>query len=368
MRSLLLMVVSLMAAWPALAHKASDSYLRLDAGHEAPIAGRWDIALVDLERVVGLDRDSDGRITWGELEARASAVMSYALGQLRLSDSAGECNLAPGALLVDEHAGETYASFAFGARCNGAAETLRVDYRLLFDIDPGHRGLLRYTSGTSTFSTVLAPGHASWTVPVGDARTLAGAGSFLREGIHHILIGYDHIAFLLLLLLPAVLRHERGAWQPVPKLGAALWDTAGIVTAFTLAHSVTLTLAALGAISVPGRPVEIAIAASVVVAALHNLFPVKFAPRWAIALTFGLVHGLGFASVLADLSPGGQVIVELAAFNLGVEIGQLAIAIAFVPLVWLARHTRWYRRAFVPLASVAVAMLAGTWLFERAFT
>lgn len=363
--ALVCLALAALAGAPALAHKASDSYLSIDTGTRYDFEGRWDIGVIDLERIVGLDANADGRITWGELRTRAEAVMSHALGALTLQAGGRDCALVPGSLLVTSHAGENYASFDFGADCAGASGTLQVEYGLLFATDAGHRGFLRFGRDEHSQTAVLTPQRPAFTSGTGTPM-LSGAADFLREGIHHILIGYDHIAFLVLLLLPGVLRRERGAWQPVERLPVALLDMARVVTAFTIAHSVTLTVAALGLVELPSKPVELAIAASVIVAGLHNIFPLRIAPRWGIAFGFGLIHGFGFASVLADLGAGDKLIVELAAFNIGVEIGQLAIACVLVPLVYALRTTRFYRRGVVPVTSLAVAALAGFWFFERA--
>jgi hypothetical protein len=169
-------------------------------------------------------------------------------------------------------------------------------------------------------------------------------------------VGFDHLLFLLALLLPSVLWRENGRWQAVGSLGPAVKDVVAVVTAFTVAHSLTLTLAALGWVALPARWVESAIAATVVV-------PGR---RWAIAFFLGLIHGLGFASVLADLGlPSGALVPALAGFNLGVEAGQLAIVGVFVPLAFAARETRFYRRGALGLGSAAVAAIALLWLAER---
>jgi hypothetical protein len=141
-----------------------------------------------------------------------------------------------------------------------------------------------------------------------------------------------------------------------------------IVTAFTLAHSITLSLATLGVFSLPSRWVESAIAASVVLAALNNLWPLFHGRRWAMAFAFGLIHGFGFASVLADLGlPQGTLALALVGFNVGVEIGQLAIVAAFLPLAFMLRDTRFYQRGVFVGGSAAIAMLAALWFAERAF-
>lgn len=140
-----------------------------------------------------------------------------------------------------------------------------------------------------------------------------------------------------------------------------------MVTAFTLAHSITLSLATLGLVQLPSRLVESVIALSVIVAAANNVFPLFSERRWVMAFVFGLIHGFGFASVLADLGlPTGTLVIALLGFNLGVEAGQLAIVAAFLPAAYLLRDTVFYRRAILVGGSLLVAALATVWLMERA--
>ncbi|WP_254899305.1 HupE/UreJ family protein [Methylomagnum ishizawai] len=173
--------------------------------------------------------------------------------------------------------------------------------------------------------------------------------------------------FLLSLLLPAVLVREAGAWRPAPRFRDALWDAVRIVTAFTLAHSLTLSLAALGYLALPSRWVEAAIAASVVAAALNNIFPLLHGRRTRLAFLFGWVHGLGFASVLLDLACPGCALGGLAGFNLGVEAGQLVLVAGFLPLAYGLSRSPWYPPAVLRWGSAAIALLAGVWLVERGF-
>ena len=169
--------------------------------------------------------------------------------------------------------------------------------------------------------------------------------TFCLEGVWHIWIGFDHILFILSLLLPSVLVYRDRQWRPAPKPAPVFWDVLKVVTAFTVAHSITLSLAALGVLSLPSRLVESTIAASVVLAALNNLRPLVLGRRWLVAFCFGLIHGFGFASVLADLGlPQDALLLALVGFNLGVEVGQLCIVIAFLPLAFLARGSLLYRR------------------------
>jgi hypothetical protein len=154
----------------------------------------------------------------------------------------------------------------------------------------------------------------------------------------------------------------------VTALRTAVVDVLKVVTAFTLAHSITLSLAALGVISLPSRLVESAIAASVVVAALNNLRGTIEGRRWVMAFVFGLIHGFGFASVLADLGlPQDALVLALVGFNVGVELGQLAIVAVFLPLAFALRGTRFYRIGVLKAGSVLVALLAAWWFIQRAF-
>ena len=195
------------------------------------------------------------------------------------------------------------------------------------------------------------------------------APSFISEGVHHIVTGYDHLLFLLCLLLPAVLRRSPGPparWQPVAGWRQALGPVAQTVTLFTLAHSVTLALAALGWVRLAPAFVEPAIAATIMLAAIGNLHPMLLRWRHAITFGFGLVHGFGFAGVLAELQlPPAQLGWALFQFNLGLELGQLVLVGVVVPLLFALRH----RSAYVPVVlragSVAALLMAALWLVER---
>ncbi len=360
-----------LAACAALAHKPSDSYLAVTvAGGE--VTARWDIALRDLDFAIGLDADGDGRITWGEVRARHADIAAYALARLAVQADGRDCRPEPGAQLVDEHTDGAYTVLPLRYACDGPApQQLTLAYSLFADIDPQHRGLLNLTVDGATRTAILGPQAPrqgfELRAPAGRLQQLLDYG---REGVWHIWVGFDHILFLLSLLLPAVGiwagRPQR--WQPVERFAPAFWDVLRIVTAFTVAHSITLSLAALGIVSLPSRLVESCIAASVVLAALNNLRAVFHERRWIVAFAFGLIHGFGFASVLVDLGlPQGALALALLGFNLGVELGQLAIVAAFLPTAYLLRRSAFYRRVVLIGGSVLIAVVAAIWLVERVF-
>jgi hypothetical protein len=205
-------------------------------------------------------------------------------------------------------------------------------------------------------------------VKAGETSRLAQFGQYLVEGVFHIWIGFDHVLFLLSLLLPAVLVHESRRWTGVGSFRAALTEVLWVVTAFTVAHSITLSIAALQIVELPSRLVESAIAASVVLAAANNLWPMVERRRWLVAFGFGLIHGFGFASVLTELGlPKDALVLSLLGFNVGVEVGQLVIVACFLPVAYLLRNTRLYRTGVFVGGSILTLMVALVWLVERVF-
>jgi hypothetical protein len=275
-----------------------------------------------------------------------------------------------GPLMLDKHSDGTYAVLSLRAHCDHLAGTVQVHYAMLFDVDPTHRGLVQWTptGAAAPQPLVFAADSATQELKLAATSGWETLRQYVVEGIWHIWIGFDHILFLVALLLPAVLIRREQAWTPTPSLRAAATDVLKVVTAFTLAHSITLSLAVLGFVSLPSRLVESVIAASVVVAALNNLRGTVDRKRWVMAFVFGLVHGFGFASVLADLGlPQGALALALVGFNLGVEIGQLAIVAAFLPVAFLLRATLFYRVGVLRFGSLAVALVAAWWFVQRAF-
>ena len=371
MKRLVVLWCALAGLLPAAqAHKPSDSYLSISVG-EAAVTGQWDIALRDLDFAIGLDADGNGEITWGEVRARHGEIAAYALARLAIrsggSDGAA-CSVEPGAQQIDEHTDGAYTVLPLTVRCAKPPTQLTIGYSLFADLDPQHRGLLKLQALDNTRTAVLGPQAPTQTFALKAVNRWAQFIDYAREGVWHIWIGFDHILFLLALLLPAVLLWRLRRWQAVETFRAAFVDVFKIVTAFTVAHSITLSLAALGFVSLPSRWVESAIAASVVLAALNNVWPLFHGRRWTVAFAFGLIHGFGFASVLIDLGlPREALTLALVGFNLGVEAGQLAIVAVFLPLAFALRQTAFYRRGVMLFGSLLIAALAGIWLLERVF-
>jgi HupE / UreJ protein len=362
----LLLVLLAPAAW---AHKPSDSYLTLEV-KSSGLEGRWDIALRDLDFAIGLDADGNGEITWGEVRARQREIADYATQRLALAADERPCTITVGAQQIDRHTDGAYSVLPLVLACEAGGEPTRLSiaYSLFAELDPQHRGLLNLRAPGLARTAVLGPQQPTLAIDLSAADRWSQFVDYVREGVWHIWIGLDHILFLVSLLLPAVLLWRAPQWQPAERARDAFWSVFGVVTAFTVAHSITLSLAVLGLIDLPSRFVESVIAASVVVAALNNLRPLVTRRLWMVAFGFGLVHGFGFASVLADLGlPRGALALALVGFNVGVELGQLAIVLAILPLAFALRRTGFYRRWVMVGGSLAIAALAAVWFVERAF-
>jgi HupE / UreJ protein len=398
------LALGLLAAPCAFAHKPSDSYLTLTAKDDQ-VSVRWDVALRDLDPELGLDVNDDGALSWGEVRSRAEDIAAFVMPQLIVSAKAGHCTAAavPIALStasaqapqlpnlgsedpfisVSEgvdlslatHSDGTYAVLQYQLKCPTLSDTLTVDYQLFAASDPTHRGIVRVISQSSASHprpagsiAVLGPGNSNHVFSLTAPSRMSTLLGFIVEGIWHIWLGFDHVLFLLTLLLPSVLIGGKSRVSNRMSFGITVVDVLKIVTAFTVAHSLTLTLAVLDWVSLPSRLVESGIALTVFLGALNNLVPVLRERRWMAAFAFGLIHGFGFAGALKSLQlPAGELAISLFGFNVGVEIGQLAIVTAFVPLAFAIRNTRFYRQAIVRGGSILIALIAAAWFIERAW-
>ena len=371
-----MLLALLFAAAPAHAHKASDAYLLLHRSGDT-IDLRWDIALRDLDALLDLDTNADRKLSWGEVRTRLADIHAYALARLRLQQ--GRCTLAearPAA--IEDRIDGAYLVLQLRGPCAAIAtgSALDIDYRLFREVDPTHRGLLRVEVEGAAQPTVrsLDPSAGTIAVPWPGTPAAAAAGasapssdtSFFRDGIHHILIGYDHILFLVCLLLPAVLRRRPEGWEPVIGWRQAVWPMLGIVTMFTMAHSITLALAGLKVVTISPRIIEPGIAITIMLAAIDNIYPVLRGRRKLFSFLFGLIHGFGFAGALAELDlPLRDFVVALLQFNLGVEAGQLmVVAVVLVALLAL-RHWRRYPPLVLRGGSALAVLVAAIWLGER---
>jgi hypothetical protein len=363
--ALLLGLFSLSALAPrAHAHALSTSYLHIEQRERGPQSIRWDLSLHDLVWTVFIDADYDGLATWQEVQAARPAITAALLAQLSVKRGGEPCALHVGDFALADHAEQHYLSVAMTADC--AREGLfSVGGPLFLTGDASQRVLLSVIRGDETLTGVLSPASPAWEAPVQQS-AWASFVRFVGEGIWHVAIGYDHVAFVLLLLLPSVLRPVEGQWRGAVGLGQVTRDIVTIITAFTIAHSITLALAVTKTVELPAKPIEIAIAASIALAGALNLVPRLSGWRLPLAFGFGFVHGFGFANALSGIDAGGVSLLPLlGGFNIGVEIAQLGIVAIVLPLIYLARGRRWYSGGVLPLGSCALGAAGLVWVVQR---
>ncbi len=360
----------------AHAHKLGEGYIYLKVYNDR-IEGRVEMTVDDLDKAVGLDQSQDGIVSAEELSTNIDSVHQYLAKTLQWGPAdAGYAVRYVSHEVMNVQIGR-YAVLHFLIDLpDGVPDILELSYACLFETDPKQRGLLilewnekTQTEGDESIAAaIFRPGHERQEVdlvaPVHSSTFLA----FVRHGIWHIWIGIDHILFLMAFVLQAVVIVKNHRWQPVADFRPAFMTAVKIVTLFTIAHSITLSLAALGIVNLPSRLIESVIAASVVVAALNGIFPVMGNHIGVVIFGFGLFHGFGFASVLGHLGlQRGSVVLPLVGFNVGVEIGQIAVICIAVPIFYLLSRQKAYPGAILKGSSAIIAVIALVWLVERAF-
>jgi hydrogenase/urease accessory protein HupE len=339
------------ASWlclPARAHTVSLTYAEVNV-EENQILWTLRLPVAELDLLLNADKNHDGAIGEEEYRAAKQDIDAYILAHVSVRSQG---RLLPAIVSggvpwkgPDGHMFlELHVRFGPVAGALGRV-TLRCD--ILRDVVSTHRTLARIEVGGETREFVFENGrdfevdaHRSW---------FASFLQFARMGVFHIFTGYDHIAFLLGVVLVG------GSFKTIVKA----------VTAFTVAHSITLALAALNIVLLPSRIVESGIALSIMYIALENIFFRQFDRRWIITFLFGLVHGFGFASALAEVHLSGRLLgTALFAFNLGVETGQICIVGILLPLLALARRTR-FNLQFVRTCSAFIFVMGFYWFLQR---
>lgn len=349
----------------ALATGRADAHpIGLSNGEYAARGAALDAKLVfargEIARLVPeLDENHDGHVTALEVHRAQAELGGRILRGVNVTAGGEACApVLTGAAVTEQDGIAVQASFACPI-ADGAPMT--VELSILDELAFGHRHVARAV-GRATRDEVLSGDHRSIVVEPepyaaapevtrGPERSGVDVVALFRMGIEHILMGYDHLVFLLALVL-------------VPARVRALL---AVVTAFTIAHSVSLALAALDVLAPSSRLVEPAIALSIVYVGIENLYVEDGSKRWRITFPFGLVHGFGFAGALHDVAiPRSDIGKALASFNLGVEVGQLAVLSVVLPVVFLLRDRRaWITPRAVRVLSGAVAIAGGVWFLAR---
>lgn len=346
-------------ATPAQAHQTSVKYVDVTVeGARATI--KLTVAPTDVTEPLGLPPDARPTVA----QACVPAVAAYVARWLAIGPDGGTA--CPGeAPVAHPDPDGRFVVVEWQVACAEDLTRLALDFRPFFAVDARHEAIATvHAPGATEDAAVVRVADPILRVHAGESLGLA---AWVAAGVQHIWDGRDHVSFVLALLLVVMLVSSGNHWATrTPP--ATVRHTAAIITAFTVAHSISLIAASLGWVSLPGRLVESLIAFSILYTAIENIVRPDVSWRYVLTFGFGLVHGLGFASVLRVMLPPDHIIAPLLGFNLGVELGQLVIVLIALPVLWLfARElgADRYRRRAMPILSLLIAAVAIKWLVER---
>ncbi len=354
-----LLAVAMLVMQPVVeAHTGGTSYVDvLAAQNPATPRLQVDVAMPDVAAALRLDRDADGRLRWREVTAAQVEIGAHLQARLQLSSAGRPCRpavIGP-PLLVDRDTGR-HLRLVLAFSCTAQGGQLSLDASPWF-AEVADQGVYVSSDGASDQVTLLTKDRPA--AALGAAHQ-QGFGRFWMLGALHLLSGYDHLAFLALLLLGAVRKSD-----PAIGIRSLFWETTKIATAFTAAHSITLALAATGTLRVAAASVEIAIAGSIFITAVAVVAGADRWTGWPPAFGFGLVHGLGFANVLAELLSGRKLLAPLLGFNFGIEVAQLLVIAVIAPLLWQAMARPRLLRGTSTVSALLLAGLSVYWMAQR---
>lgn len=308
----------------------------------------------DLRKVLDLDLDKDGLVTANEVRTNIKTIENHFSEKTEVKIAGKTIALEPlPGVVVQDSLGNMFVRLKQVQRLSGQVWSIGVRMEIFEGLHPLHKNFLKASDGEELHQAILTRSKNEVTIAFGGRAVnfFVKIRQFLWLGIEHIFVGYDHMLFLFAVVL----------------VGGTFGNLVKIVSSFTVAHSITLTLAALQVVLLPGRVVESAIAFSIVYVAAENFFVKDNRGRWLITFCFGLMHGFGFASILAELDlPAKGFAASLFAFNVGVEIGQVVIVALTYPLVLWISDSR-HRARLVMALSAVILTLGGLWFLERAF-
>ena len=369
-------MVILLCPAVARAHNPNETYIYLDID-SLTIGGLVEMRLQDLDAIFDLDRNGNGAVSDAEFDAGKPAILDHFQSAMSF-----DLNGATPMILFDEVTRfdggiGTFMQLNFTLDYKGAVpDQIAMTYDSQFDGSlENHRAMVLLRSNVKTglenneahISHIFAPGPNQVTLSLTSPPAGQVFALFVKHGLVHILIGFDHVAFLLALLLPSVLVVQAGRWAPAATLGQAGWTILKIATVFTLAHSITLSAAALGIIVPPAQMIEALIALSIVAAALVNITLVRPTATLPMVFALGLLHGFGFSYVMEPLGIARATLLHsLLGFNIGVELGQIAIIAVVFPPLFVLRRQGWYVAAVLKGGSVLLILIATWWFGERA--
>lgn len=322
----------------------------------------------NLEKFMKLDDNDNGIVSWKEIKAHKEEIENFVLSHVEISVDKKRCKSSVDKFEVYRRVHQSYIKLYLALSCELPKEAISLKYDLFFDVDKDQKAFVKIADKDISTPVILSSRKVEVKLNLKKEPMWSSFLNFLIEGIWHIWIGFDHILFLLMLLIPSVYIYGNSTLYPRENFKDVLFEILKVVTAFSIAHSITLALSVTKTVTLNTAFVEVAIAVSVLFTALNNLYPVIKHKAWIMAFSFGLIHGFGFANVLHELIvKNSDFVAMLLGFNLGVEIGQMAIVAALLPIFYFLRGSKYYRYLILYGLSGIAAIISFIWAVERSF-
>ena len=355
-------------------HQLDQSYAYLKI-YDDKITGRFEITLNDLNKALSVDQDGKP-MTKENLMERIDEVQNYVTENLKFRANNELLTLDFSQVDTMKVKKRVFVLLDFTLLEKATTpDIIDINYSIMFDVDTNHTGMVlieqfwrgNIFNNERRPALVFSGSNRTQQLDLSGYSIFSGFIGVVKLGIKHIWLGIDHILFLIALILPAAMIRRERRWEPVKEFRSAFFYVVKIVTLFTVAHTLTLSLASFDVVELPSRLVESVIAISITIAALDILYPIfKKKIAWVVFI-FGLFHGFGFASVLSHLGVLGEhMALSLFGFNLGVEIGQVAIILVIFPLLYMIRNYSFFPKVVLKYGAVALIMMSLVWFVERA--
>ena len=372
--SVLISIISSLVSHYSYAHAEGEDYVFVNF-FDQRIEGEFQINFIDLSEKLLIQIPSDENSALEAIQTSAPKVIDYINSNFSISTVEGKklnLNFIESKVLPET----TYAQYLFEIQVSKLPEEVVIFHNMFYENDPKHRGLflIQYNAvqakdyGEEYTALIFNPNNSEQTLDLTKVPGLLDSLGMVWQGMLHIWKGLDHVLFILALILPTVLRRDDESWQAVDNYKNSLWQLLKIITVFTIAHSITLLLAALEIVKLNSRFVESMIALSIILVAANNLTQSVKRGSLLVILFLGLFHGLGFASVMGNLPFRMDDLVKMVIrFNIGVELGQIAIVMLVFPALYMLRKKPYYNSVILKGGSLLLILIASYWFLQRAF-
>jgi hydrogenase/urease accessory protein HupE len=355
--------LSLLLSFNCYSHQLYESYLFFDLKNPDSPQIRWEVESNNLESIFDLDSNKNEIISWKELKKFKPQILNYLKPHFQLWMDGQKIDLHFDSFELERKDDQTFLILSQTLNPRDSVQSIRINYDLFFDMDPQQICMIRIQQKDKQAPIVdtLKKNKRNINIELENFSISTSMFNFFIEGIWHIWMGWDHLLFLLMLIVASLYQYL--VTRTRAQVGKEIIK---IVTSFSIAHSVTLILSSLEIVTLPVKWVEICIAISVLITAVANLRPKQAPILWQIAFIFGLIHGFGFANALQEMELEGEYLFYLLfSFNIGVETGQLVLVLIVLPLLMYLKRKRSLFDIAMKFISLITAIVAVKWMIER---